>query len=126
MKIEVEYIVRKKAVVEADSYDEVMQALLNTEWANGNILIERKPGITSKVVMDDSITKYNREDGCHHLKSEILSRPIKIIPVNTSEWLVLLKERVAILHKENPHWKIEKCTYIVKQDMPELPKDGWI
>jgi len=125
MKVEVEYTIRKKATIECNDITCVMDALLETEWSTGNRLLERKPEITSKLVIDDEITSYSREDGCHHLKPEILAQtPPKRIE-SIQEWLALLKERTDSVMKDNPHFTSEKARFIARQDMPDCPKDGW-
>jgi len=126
MKVEVEYTIRKKVVVDCNGIDEAMEALLETDWAQGNRLLERKPTITSKISMDDELTTYNREDGCHHLKEEVLAQTPKLRIESLVDWSALLKKKIEEIMKVNPHFTQDKARFIARQDMPDLPKDGWM
>ena len=125
MKVEIEYTVRRKTVVECDMIDDVLNALLKTEWTTEGRLLERKPTITSKLVLDDNIATYNKSDGFHYFKPEILETVLPEKITSISAWFEILKERTANIMKENPTFSYEKAKYMAKQDMPALPGDGW-
>jgi len=127
MKIEIEYTVKKRVQVECNEFKDALDAVMQTEWANGNRLVERKPILTSRVVLEDNITIYDKSDGCHHLTEETLShepavKRIYAIP----EWMELLKVRMAEVRKNNPEFTEDKIKYIAKQNMPDMPREGWI
>lgn len=126
MKVELEYTIKKRMVVECDEYDKAVPTLYQSDWANGGSIIERKPEITSRLVIDDEIGEYHRSDGCIHLKPEVLAQPEINRIESIQEWSALLKERTDEILKISPNFTQEKAKYIAKQDMPDLPKDGWM
>jgi len=125
MKIELEYIVRKKIQIECNSFEEGEEKLLQTNWANGNKLLKRKPEITSRIILNDEISIYNRNDGCHYLKDDVHINTIKRVD-SLEEWSELLRQKIQEIQKENPHWKKDKCKFMAKRSMPKLPSDGWM
>ena len=122
MIVEVEYTIRKRATIECEGLDSVMGALLKSQWVSGHQLLERKPTITNKLIIDDSIAVYDKETESITLKIE---RPKKIKVETVEEWREIYKVRMAEIQKENPHFSDDKVRYFAKMEMPDLPTDGW-
>ncbi len=125
MKARVEYTIRKTAIVESDDFEGITKALLETPWATGNKLLERKPTITSKVVLEDTIAVYN--EGVYEIHEELVEAKRNIEKPDTPQkWIEELKRKAIEIKKNNPLWDDNKCRSVAKIEMPDFPSDGWM
>lgn len=122
MEIEIEYIIKKRAILIIDNYSKAAEELQKTDWDKGHKTIIRKPEIISKRVLKDDIMILDKNDN-YNIKKDVVASKVRITSIK--DWLEILKEETNKIQKENPYWPVEKCKFMARKDMPNPPKDGW-
>ena len=124
MKMEIEYSIKKRAIVECNGFDDGIKALMQTDWSIGNTLIERKPTVLNKRIIDNELTKDFVEETFEDRIKKLTPETDKVL--SAREWLELLKLKTTKFKEGHPEWSDEKCKVMAKETMPNMPSDGWM
>lgn len=120
MKVEVEYWVKKKMVVECDFFDDSLRVLKESDWKTGGTLVQRSPEIISQLVVGNELDVTHHELQKFKEKGEIAKRKGRI-PIE--KWKELHDKKTKELMDRNPNWSKSKCSYLVKQSMPLVEEE---
>jgi len=117
MRVEVEYLVRKRMIVECGDITESRKILSGLDWIGDGKVIIKKPEIVNKIVVDGTVFKDVQD---------VKQRQIVAAIKTSDEWLEELNIKIIILQEKHNNWSYEKCKFMAKKTMPILSLNDWV
>lgn len=121
VKVIVEYLIRKKMVIETDFFDDASIELSKKDWINTGKVINKKPEIVSKILKD---VGFDKPLTLNEKNFGVEEKKLPTYNIKTKEdWWEIFKHKVNKILEDKPWWTMEKCKYVAKKEMPNMPKE---